>query len=191
MKILHLLLLTVMVLINNIGFANMSTTEFMNELCLGGVYINMPYKDIVKQYGQPTRMEKGQAQLTGHIMYYGDSVKIYLDRSPERKVIGVMSTANNGWNTPSGIYVGMMMNDAIKIYGNPWRVEQPNKNSRWVTYVYHNAETRPAGYGVNGMPLELTINRGIDIEWDKSGDGKIKSIHVWKEEYDPVPASGK
>ena len=166
----------------------MSPSKFLGELSLGGIWLDMPYKDVISMYGEPTRIEKGKGQLVRYTLFYGDSVEINIGKADGGKVIGVKSKANNGWSTPSGLHVGMPLpaNLAEDIFGQPTLIERENQNRPWVNYVYIHRETIPAGYGANGMPSELSISRGITIGYaDKLG--KIKELHIWKEEYDPVP----
>ena len=166
-----------------------SSNKFLEELSLGGVRLNMSYKDVIAMYGEPTHMKKGHGQLVRYEIFYGNSIEIHIDKSAEGKVIGIISTANNGWSTPSGLHVGMPMpQDLVKrIFGHPVSIAPGNKNRPWAEYMYCYKETVPAGYGVNGIPLELSITRGITIGYAETL-GKIKKLYLWKEEYDPIPA---
>ena len=91
-----------------------------NDFRLGGVYLNMPYDDVVRTYGQPTSTPGGYAQLVTNVIMYGSDVEIgFLGK----KVRYVVTTANNGWKTPSGIHVGMSINEVIKICGNDYKTK--------------------------------------------------------------------
>ena len=91
-----------------------------NEFVLGGVVLNMPYNAIVRMYGQPTSRPGGYAQLVSDVIKYGDDVEIGLLGN---KVRYVVTTANNGWKTPSGVCVGMSIDEAIKICGRNYKKE--------------------------------------------------------------------
>ena len=85
-----------------------------NEFSLGGIQLNMPYNDVIAMYGQPSSHPGGYAQLVSDVINYGDSVEIgFLGK----KVRYVVIQKNNGWVTPSGVHVGMSIDDVIKIYG--------------------------------------------------------------------------
>lgn len=89
-----------------------------NEFSLGGVYLNMPYDEVIKMYGQPTSIPGGYAQLVSNVIMYGDNVEIgFLGK----EVRYIVTTANNNWKTPSGIYVGMPIDEVIRIYGNDYK----------------------------------------------------------------------
>lgn len=165
-----------------------NTNRFLNELSLGGIRLGMTYKDVVAIYGNPTRIEKGTSQLVRYKLFYGNSIEIHIGMSAGEKVIGIISTANNGWSTPSGLHVGMPMPRGLveEIFGQPISIEPGNINRPWTEYLYSYKEKIPAGYGANGMPLELSITRGITIGYAERL-GKIKKLHIWKEEFDPVP----
>lgn len=91
-----------------------------NEFSLGGVYLDMPYSEVVAMYGQPTQHPGGYAQLVSDVIIYGNDVEIgFLGN----KVRYVVTTANNGWRTPSGLCVGMSINDAIRLYGSDYKTQ--------------------------------------------------------------------
>ena len=185
MNIIRLFLTAAVLLTGSVCSAmTLSATQFINELSLGGVRINMSYDDVIKKYGHPSREAKSGTQLVSKIIYYGDSVQINIDRSQEGRVIGITTTANNGWNTPAGVHVGMKLDEAVKIYGQPSNIREPSQYLKWPTYEYFYSKTKSAGYG---LPWELTVNWGMHIGYDKNDGGTIKSIKIWKEEYDPVP----
>lgn len=91
-----------------------------NEFSLGGIYLNMPYNSVIKMYGQPTSHPGGWAQLVTDCIKYGNDVEIGFCN---KKVRYVTVTANNGWKTPSGVYVGMSINDVIRKYGSNYTTE--------------------------------------------------------------------
>ena len=89
-----------------------------NDFSLGGVWLNMPYNDVVKMYGQPTSRPGGYAQLVTDVIKYGNGVEIgFLGKN----VRYVVTTANNGWKTPSGLHVGMSIDEAIRICGTDYK----------------------------------------------------------------------
>ena len=92
-----------------------------NEFALGGVVPNMPYNALVSMYGQPTSKTKGYAQLIHEVVKYGDDVEIGLMGN---KIRYVVTTANNGWKTPSGVSVGMSIDEVVKILGRNYDTEK-------------------------------------------------------------------
>lgn len=97
-----------------------------NDFSLGGIYLDMSQDEITKIYGQPTSKPGGWAQLIRDCIKYGDDVEIGL---LGKKVRYVVVTANNGWKTFAGVYVGMSLDDVIKIYGENYKTE--NKSVRF------------------------------------------------------------
>ena len=96
---------------------NVCSALSIEEFNLGNVKLNMTYDEVVAMYGQPTSRLRGYSQLIHDVIIYGDSVEIAFMNG---KVRHVVTTANNGWKTPSGIYVGMSIDKVIKIYGTDY-----------------------------------------------------------------------
>lgn len=96
-----------------------------NDFNLGGVYPNMSYDTVIKMYGQPTSIPGGYTQLVSNVIMYGDNVEIGFSG---KKVRYIVTTANNGWKTPSGIHVGMSINEVIQICGNDYKTRTRSQN---------------------------------------------------------------
>lgn len=132
-----------------------------SEISLGGIglfnYNKFYYRSdyVEKIYGKPTG---GKSFNTGFdIWCYGNSVTIgFL----EGLVSSVSVTANNGWKTPSGLAVGMKIDDAVRMYGHPDYIKS---NANKILYVYFG---NPRQFDVN---LSVLANRN---------DGKILSLTV-------------
>ena len=93
------------------------------DFTLGGLSLNMPYNDVIRIYGEPTSKPGGWVQLVDDCIKYGNDVEIgFLNK----KVRYVVTTANNSWKTAAGVYVGMNINDVIKLYGNDFTTETRN-----------------------------------------------------------------
>lgn len=101
-----------------------------NEFELGGVKLGMSYDDVIKMYGQPTSHPGGYAQLVSDVITYNGVEIGFLGK----KVRYVVTTKNNGWKTPSGIRVGMSIDDAIKICGTDYSTKVRNKSDipKWM-----------------------------------------------------------
>lgn len=100
------------------AFATVCGAVTKNDFSLGGVYLNMPYDDVLKIYGQPTSRPGGYAQLVTDVIKYSNDVEIgFLGK----KVRYVVTTAANNWKTPSGLYVGMSIDEAIRICGTDYK----------------------------------------------------------------------
>lgn len=90
---------------------------------LGGLTLKMPYSTVIKTYGEPTSRPGGWAQLISDVIKYGDNVEIgFLGK----EIRYIVVTANNGWKTAAGVYVGMPINKVIEIYGDDFIIEERN-----------------------------------------------------------------
>ena len=84
------------------------------EFSLGGLTLNNTYGDVIKMYGKPTTNPGGYSQMVSNVIMYGSNVEIgFLGE----KIRYIVTTADNGWATPAGVYVGMNINEVIRIYG--------------------------------------------------------------------------
>lgn len=81
------------------------------EMSLGGVRLGMSYQDVVNMYGVP-KWKNGDANIG--VAMYGKSIRIGFE---DQKVVYIFTRANNGWKTPSGLAVGMKLDDAFRMYG--------------------------------------------------------------------------
>ena len=102
-----------------------------NDFSLGGIYLEMPKAEVIKMYGQPTSRPGGWAQLVRDCIRYGNDVEIGFLNGVRYVVV----TANNGWKTSAGVYVGMSLNDVIKIYGKNYTTE--NKTVKFAHHKEH------------------------------------------------------
>jgi len=90
------------------------------DFTLGGLSLNMPYNDVIRIYGEPTSKPGGWAQLVSDCIKYGNDIEIgFLNK----KIRYVVTTANNGWKTAAGVYVGMPLDEVLKIYGDDFYTE--------------------------------------------------------------------
>ena len=107
----------------------------LKEMCLGGLSFlreggpNDP-NSVRKMYGEPTSIDRNVQigeNSRGDIWRYGDSVEIVFhswnDTEQEKHIVSITVTKNNGWKTPSGLAVGMKIDDAVKLYGKPFSNE--------------------------------------------------------------------
>ena len=91
-----------------------------DDFSLGGVQLNTPYDEVIKMYGQPTSTPGGYSQMVSNVIMYGDNVEIgFLGK----KVRYVVTTADNAWRTPAGVYVGMSIDEIIRIYGDDYKTQ--------------------------------------------------------------------
>ena len=125
-KFFSVMLLSLLV-ISNVCFA-----VGKNDFSLGGIYLNMPQNQVYNMYGQPTSRPGGWAQLVTDCVRYGNDVEIgFLGKNVRYVVV----TANNGWKTSAGVYVGMSVNDVINIYGKNYTTE--NKTVKFAHQKEH------------------------------------------------------
>ena len=96
------------------------------EICLGRLTFGDKPDKVTKMYGEPTSRDWNVPigkNMRGDIWRYGDSVEIVFyswhDTEKEKKIVSIKVSANNGWQTPSGLAVGMHIEDAIRMYGKP------------------------------------------------------------------------
>ena len=95
-------------------FSNVCLAMKPTDFTLGGVNLNIHYNDVIKTFGEPVSKIGGWAQLVTNVIKYGESIEIGFCGE---KVRYVVTTANNGWKTAAGVYVGMPLDEVIKIYG--------------------------------------------------------------------------
>lgn len=113
-KIFALTILTALIL-SNVCFAFTKV-----DFTLGGLTLNSNYNDVVKMYGEPTKKINGYAQLVSKVIKYGENVEIgFLGE----KIRYIVTTADNGWKTFAGVYVGMNIEEVINIYGENFTTE--------------------------------------------------------------------
>lgn len=126
--------------------SNICAAMRLSEFNLGGVPLNMPYDDVIKIYGQPTEILNGYAQLVNKVIMYNDVEIGFLNK----KVRYVVTTANNGWKTPAGVYVGMPLEEVIEIYGSDYTVTNRaqedipkfmrESGKRYFDYIWHGTK---------------------------------------------------
>lgn len=78
-------------------------------------------------YGKPSWKNQWESEW-----HYGNSVSIRFD---EACVSSVTVTANNGWATPAGLTVGMNVNTAIGLYGDPDKSVTRGSKTLYVYFV--------------------------------------------------------
>ncbi|KUH56596.1 MULTISPECIES: hypothetical protein [Megasphaera] len=90
------------------------------SLYLGGIGYGNDGSYVRQIYGAPTEIEREYTSSvpSGSVVEYeyGDSVSIHL---ADEIVYRVESSANNGWQTPEGIHVGMDASVLQETYGAP------------------------------------------------------------------------
>ena len=123
--------LTASILLNTCFAMNLS------EFNLGGLQLNTAYNDVIKMYGEPTSKPGGWAQLVSDVIKHGDDIEIgFLGK----KVRYIVTTANNGWKTPAGVYVGMPLSKVISIYGADYKTvtqeKHINPNEKYFYYKW-------------------------------------------------------
>ena len=146
-----------------------------DDIFLGGIQPRMTYQEIIDRYGPPTREERGYAQLVHRVIYYGDSVEIgFTGKKADGKALYVTVTGDNGWSTPTGIYVGMLLEEAIEICGQDFRMITPppsrpadSQNSpfyemRWngVKYEYRCTPEGEYSYEQGDISFALVLTTG-------------------------------
>lgn len=117
------------------GIGTSSAEISREEMKLGGLSIGMNGTAISRIYGEPSQTEFG-----GFVWHYGDSVTINFQ---EGSLGSVTVTANNGWTTPAGLAVGMDVDSAMELYGEP---DYSSKSGNQTLYVYFVNPYHPWGH---------------------------------------------
>lgn len=98
------------------------------EISLGEISLPNRVAAVRSMYGNPARRVKGPNGK----LFYGKDVEIDLE---DGIVTSIYTWADNGWRTPSGLAVGMSMDDARKRYGTPDLTEQTDRKSLYIYFV--------------------------------------------------------
>ena len=115
MKKIFVLTVLIALILSNVCFAFTKV-----DFTLGGLTLNHNYNDVIKMYGEPTSKPGGWSQLVSNVIKYGNDVEIGFTGE---KVRYIVTTANNGWKTFAGVYVGMNVEEVINLYGNDFTTE--------------------------------------------------------------------
>ena len=124
------------ILMASIIFANNNLTEAKiddSQCKLGGITPGIKLTEVIKVFGQPDKLDINDEPMNrdAYYVYYGKSVMITLFRGSvdaqwkntelkgKERVQGVTTSANNGFETPDGVKVGMSASDLNQIYGKP------------------------------------------------------------------------
>lgn len=120
-----------------------------NEVALGGITLGATRERVESVYGKPTKYDNENTAL---VYNYNDTFKVYFSSSG--MAFQIVTTANNGIGTPSGVRVGMDAS-VLNKYGQVYRQETKGN----VTYYYYWA------------PGRITLDFGVR-------NGKIVSIRA-------------
>ncbi len=131
-----------------------------NQLKLGGIKLNDTYAQVESMYGKPTESYRTKNPVNQPGMlpcyiwdaYYGKTVKlnfIQLVNESKLYVSRVESTANNGWQTPTGLTVGMKEEEIEKRMGKSYR----DNNA----YTYNLGSFRLAFYPKDGVISKIVL----------------------------------
>lgn len=113
-RIIPLLAFLGVMLMGSTAFAYISRSQCV----IGGITIGAPRSYVTSTYGAPDRVKEGSGRMAVTTLYYGDSVEITLLND---YVVGVSSTANNGWSTIAGVTVGMDASVLEDVYGKDYQ----------------------------------------------------------------------
>lgn len=117
---------------------------------LGGIGYGTDGSYVQQIYGAPTEIDREHASAVE--FEYGDSVSIHLS---DNRVYRVEVSANNGWQTPEGVHVGMAASAVEETYG-------PADVVRGDTLIY-----TVAGAADLGMEFEIENGKIEEIEIGK------------------------
>lgn len=120
MKKYMTLTLFLMMIISSTCFASVTR----EQMTLGGIYLGASPEYVKSIYGAPQDVHIGG--LFYETDTYGDSVHIIYDFKGDihgpLEVVGMETTANNGFATKDGVTVGMNQATVRRIYGVPDRI---------------------------------------------------------------------
>lgn len=131
---------------------------------LGGIRLGMSYDEVIQLKGKPSKEEKGYAQLISKVIFYGNDAEIgFLNQ----KVRYVTVTANNGWKTPAGLYAGMTMEEAEKMYGTDYKtVSAPSKRpEESKKSPFYEMRWQGVRYEYRCVPSDVYSNKPGDTSW--------------------------
>ena len=102
----------------------------------------------------------GEEDAWEHVWYYGNDVKICFHADDWNTVSHVIVTANNGFSTPVGVYVGMRESALGEIYGAPLKLQ-----GEW--YYYRSVSNLTTGVLIvveNGKIIRINIGDGFRLD---------------------------
>jgi len=105
-----------------------SATINEDEVALGGLMIRTDISNAYNIYGSPDRI------ADGFRYFWGNGFEVWTKNEYECEINYIVTTANNGIATPSGIHVGSNVDDLYKIYGIP---DFSNVALESADYEYH------------------------------------------------------
>ena len=154
MKKLFFLIIVITLFSFNMCYARNLETD---ELTRGGLPLGSTQEFVRSVYGNPISEQPIHDAYTGTcvVWKYSDTLHIifrdgYLD--------GVITTADNGFRTPAGAFVGMPVYKLKAMYGDP---------------LNYYRDKKVAGKGM--LYYRTTLNRNIGMRFDFEG-GKITKI---------------
>jgi len=172
LKKVFCVLIALMIMISDTCFAG-SVGD--SEISLGGISVNSTASYIRSVYGEPTKIRdeyNGEEDIWERVWYYGRDVKIYFHDSDRSTVSHVIVTANNGFSTPAGVYVGMRESALEEVYGAPMTPKSYNhgytdKNGIWHSHSYYrSASNMTTGIlieAANGKIVKINIGDGFQV----------------------------
>ena len=142
------------------------------EAALGGITAGAPMSYVRSVYGEPTYSKNvydGEVEEDLIRWDYGKGTTIFFRRATG-EVRDVIVTANNGFSTPAGAYVGMDASVLQQLYGDDYNAGSPYLDFCG-GHLPHNKERL---YVVYEQPQ--SFHHGLWFRIDDSG--KIRSIQV-------------
>ncbi len=171
-KILTAIILSAFLLLGN-NFCNAAMPR--NEMYLGGLSYGSSTAQFLRMYGKPARTEGGVEHM--YTCYYGNSAQIGY-AADINKIFSITITDNNGWNTPRGLAVGMTIDKAVELYGNP---DFEKYGAEKAAYVYFHSRGNSHDFGfiiifdnatAKILKLEISGDNSM-VTFDDFLEGKI------------------
>ena len=155
-----LIVLILLLLVSSTCFAGPVSD---GEISLGGISVNSTAAYVKSVYGEPTKIRNeydGEEDAWEHVWYYGNAVEICFHADDWNTVSHVIVTANNGFSTPVGVYVGMRESALGEIYGAPLKLQ-----GEW--YYYRSVSNLTTGVLIvveNGKIIRINIGDGFRLD---------------------------
>lgn len=93
------------------------------ELTFGNLYIYMPYKDVVKMYGQPARLDNPYMPRPIYVWDNGLRVRIFTtSKGPYVDYFSFGGSDETTFVTPRGIHIGSTEQEVVDAYGFDMRM---------------------------------------------------------------------
>ena len=109
--------------------ANSASAQIDAEgIALGGIVPGSNFQDVIAVYGQPWRLDEDE-------YIFGEGFRVKVSDENPNVVEKVVSTADNGIETPEGVKIGMKSSLIRSIYGKPDKIDRDAYDMKYIYRV--------------------------------------------------------